>query len=272
MNVKTKLSRLQMLSIALGALTLGTVALRTVALLLFFNNETGYFAKSGVVIAFYVLELLAAALCVAFPFLIKKEPVAACDAPLSIGGLFGAGLCALTTVICAVFFLVRRTRIPAPAVIVLLTAVFLLGAAAYFINQFRVKQTPATTLPFGYAAILGAALLLATLYFDLTTPMNAPHKVSLQIALLATMAAILYELRIATGEPMPRVQAAVTGFACFACAVSGIPNTIAFLTDVYDSTPYLFADLTAAALSVYFAAKSVSICLATKTSEGEADK
>lgn len=272
MNVKTKFSRLQLLFILLAALTLCAVALRTVSLLVSFNTDTGYFIKGGAVITLYALDLLAAALCIALPFLIKKERVAVCRAPLSIGGLFGAGLCALATVVTAVFFLLRRTRVPAPAVIVFLAAIFLLGAAAYFINQFRSTQEPATTLPFGYAAILGAALLLATLYFDLTTPMNAPHKITLQISLLATMAAILYELRVATGEPMPRIQAAITGFAFFACTVTGIPNTVAFLTGIYDSTPYLFADLTAAALAVYFGAKCVSISLATECKEEDADQ
>ncbi len=264
MNARTKLSRLQLLSILLGALTLGTVVLRTVALTRFLNTDTGYLTRGGFVIPLYILELLAVALCIALPFLIKKEPVAVCDSPLSIGGLFGAGLCALAMVVTAFYYMLRRAHIPAPAVIVFLAAIFLLGGAAYFINQFRAKQEPATTLPFGYAAILGAALLLATLYFDLTTPMNAPHKISLQLALLSTMAALLYELRIATGEPLPRVQAAVTGFACFTCAVTGIPNTIAFLAGAYDSIPYLFADLTAAALAIYFGAKCISICCPAK--------
>ncbi len=272
MNAKTKLTRLQLLTILLGALTLGTVAVRIVALSFFLNTDTGYFTKGGVTIPLYALELLVAALCVALPFLVKKEPVAVCDAHLSIGALLGAGLCSLAMVLTAVYYILRRARIPAPTVIVLLAAIFLLGGAAYFINQFLTNQEPATTLPFGYAAILGAALLLATLYFDLTTPMNAPHKISLQIALLATMAAILYELRIATGEPMPRVQAAVCGFACFACAVTGIPNTVAFLTSAYDSTPYLFADLIVTALAIYFGAKSVSICRPAKTDGEDTDK
>ncbi len=264
MNARTKLSRLQLLSILLGALTLGTVVLRTVALTLFLNTDTSYLTRGGISIPLYILELLAAALCVALPFLIKKEPVAVCDSPLSIGGLFGAGLCALTMTVTAAYFFLRRTAIPAPAVVVLLAAVFLLGGAAYFIGQFSAKPAPATVLPLGYAAILGTALLLATLYFDLTTPMNAPHKISLQLALLSTMAAILYELRIATGEPHPRVQAAVTGFAFFTCAVTGIPNAVAFLTDAYDSVPYLFADLTVTALAIYFGAKYVSICCPAK--------
>ena len=272
MNAKLKLSRLQLLSILLGALTLITLTLRIVALTKFFDADTGYFAQGGITIPLYTLELLALALCVAIPFLIKKESVHACDAPLSMAGLFGAGLCALTMAVTAVYFLFRRTAVPAPVVVVLLAAIFLLGGALYFINQFRSKQEPATTLPLGYAAILAAALLLATLYFDLTTPMNAPHKVTLQIALLATMAAILYELRIATGEPKPCVQAAVCGFAFFACATAGLPNTVAFLTGAYDSTPYLFADLTVTALAVYFAAKSVSLCVPAKTDGEDTEK
>lgn len=268
MNSKAKISRVQLLTILLGALTVCTVVLRTVALTLFLNTDTGYLLRGGISVPLRILEVLAVAFCVAIPFLIKKEALTADTAPLSIAALFGAGLCALTMVLTAAYFLLRSSHVPAPTVVVLLTAIFLLGSALYFVNQFRAKQEPATALPLGYTSILGSALLLATLYFDLTTPMNAPHKISLQMALLATMAAILYELRVFTGEPRPRVQLAVCGYACFACAVAGIPNTVAFLSGAYDTAAYLFADLTAMALAVYFGAKCVPLCCPAK-SDGE---
>lgn len=268
MNSKAKISRVQLLAILLGALTVCAAALRTVALTLFLNTDTGYLPRGGISIPLHILEVLAVAFCVAMPFLIKRDTLKVEAAPLSIAALFGAGLCALTMVLCAAYFLLRSARVPAPTVVVLLAAIFLLGGAFYFVNQFRSKQEPATALPLGYAAILASALLLAALYFDLNTPMNAPHKISLQMALLATMVALLYELRVFTGEPRPRVQLAVCGYACFSCAVAGIPNTIAFFSDAYGTTAYLFADLTALALAVYFGAKCVSLCCPAK-SDGE---
>ena len=262
MNTKkngASLSRLHALYALLGVLALIAIALRSVALARFFNETTGYFTKGALPLVVRLVEVLGAALCTSLFFLIKKDTLTLPKPPLSIAGLFGCTLSALTLTITAVYFLTRRLSIPTPAVIVLLSALFLLASTAYFINQFRNTQEPDTTLPFGYMAILGAALLLATLYFDLTTPMNAPHKVSLQIALLAVMVAILYELRATTDEPHPRAQAATSGFAFFACAVAGVPNALAYLFGSYNKPFYLFADFICIALSIYFASKCMAI-------------
>ncbi len=270
MNIKNSCrahSRLSLLFLSLGALALVAIVLRSVALARFFNDNTGYFAKGAFPLIVRLVQILGAALCAAFPFLIKKDTVTLPEAPLSIAGLFGCALSALTLTITAVYFLVRRARIPTPAVILLLTALFLLASTAYFINQFRNRQEPDTALPFGYIAILGAAMLLATLYFDLTTPMNAPHKVSLQVALLSVMVAVLYELRAMTDAPHPRAQAAACGFAFFACATTGVPNALAFLLGSFDKPFYLLADFVCIALAIYFAAKCAAICL-SKNEEG----
>ena len=266
MNTKknsASLSRFHALFLLLGALALVAIVLRSIALARFFDSNTGYFTKGVLPIIVRLAEVLGAALCASFLFLIKKDTLTPPRAPLSIAGLFGCTLCALTLTITAVYFLVRRTSIPSPTIILLLCTLFLLASVAYFINQFRDTQEPDTTLPFGYMAILGAALLLATLYFDLTTPMNAPHKISLQIALLSVMVAILYELRAATDAPHPRAQATTCAFAFFACAVTGIPNALAFLFGSFDEPLYLLADFICIALSLYFATK----CMAIRTNE-----
>lgn len=259
MNTKAS-RRLQLFYLALGALALVAIVLRSIALARFFNDNTGYFTKGALPIIVRLLEVLGIALCAALPFLIKKDTPKPTNAPLSIAGLFACTLCALTLTVSATYFLVRRASIPTPNIILLLAALFLLASTAYFINQFRNKQEPDTALPFGYIAILGVALLLATLYFDLTTPMNAPHKVSLQIALLSVMIAILYELRSMTNAPHPRAQAAVCGFAFFACAVTGIPNAIAFVLGTFDKTFYLLADFVCVALALYFGVKCATLC------------
>ncbi len=264
-----RLTRLQLCYVLLAIFTVGAVVLRSVALGLFFDADVGYFRRDDFLIDLYIMEGIATSLCFALPFLIKKEARPTADQPLSLGALVGAGLSALTLAVVAFYLLMRREQLHAPTGLVLITALLLVVGAGYFVGQFRTKQDTATVLVFGYGLILALACLLAVTYFDLYTQMNAPHKVSLHLCLLATMAAVLFELRVPLGRPLPHVHAAVCGFACFITATCGLSNTVGFLVGAYDNATYLLCDLCCVGLCVYFAAKCVALATGKEPNKEE---
>ena len=137
------------------------------------------------------------------------------------------------------------------------------------IGQHSVLIAEAAGNIVGYGLILAAACLVAVTYFDLYTQMNAPHKVSIHLALLATMIAVLFELRGPLGISLPHVQAAVCGFAAFVGVTVGLSNTVGFLVGAYEDTTYLFCDLCCAALGIYFVARCVALATAAAPEKGE---
>ena len=263
MKQTKSLTRPQLFYLLLALLTVCAIALRTVALTLSFNAKIGYFEKGALPILLYVIEGVAVALCIVFPFLIKKEDVREVVSPASLSDLITAGLCGLLMIAMAVVLFatlpVGENGTSVLLLLYVLDAIFLLAGSAFFLCKFREKQSLSTSLVLGFTTVPALALLLGILYFDLYTPMNAPHKVSLQIALLSIMAALLYELRVTLDIPRPRAAAAVYGFSAFFCASVGISNTVAFLSGAYQSIFYLITDLVCVAFAFYFANKCLAI-------------
>lgn len=252
----------------LAALTVGATVLRSIALTLSFDADIGYFQKG--LIPVYILLALAAALCAAIPFLIKKEALDKTGRTSRTAELIAAALPALVLLVLAFYLLARRKSIPAPALLVVLAAFLCATGAAYFGSRLRDGQDTATGLLFGYGAILGMTLLLAITYFDLYTQMNAPHKLSQHLALLVAMVALLYELRILTKTQFPRIRAASAGLASFSCTVVGISNTVGFLAGSLSDVTYLLIDLLLVTLGVYFAVTCTLLCLPAKTDKEDA--
>lgn len=272
MKNQKRLARLPLFYLILALVTIGTIALRCVALLVSFQTEIGYFESGALPILLYVLEGVAAAFCLVFPFLINKEEATEPTSNASLGNLVTAGLCALAMIATAITLFLKMPRnadgsLTGFAILYVLTALLLLAGSAYFLLKFCEKQSLYASLPLGFIAVPSFALLLGVLYFDLYTPMNAPHKVSLQVVLLAVMIALLYELRVSLEVPRPRAAAAVYGFTAFACTSIGASNTVAFLVGTYQGVIYLLVDLLAVAFGAYFTQKCVAIARKPKECE-----
>ncbi len=258
---KLRLSALQLCVFGGALLTLLACITRTLALTLCFDAPIGYFqtGKAPVILT-YVLQGLAIALCVAFPFLIKKEGAPAPLAAQSTVGLIGAGCCALLLIVNAIYLLLNWQKLPAPELLLLLCALFSVPGAGYFAAQFRERNTESGALC-GYGLILTCVCMLAVTYFDRYTQMNAPHKTSLHFCMLAIMLAVLYEVRSLIGRDLPRVRVAMLLLAFFFCATVGLSNTIAFLAGSYGDLCYLFQDLFCLFAAVYFGARLFDLAL-----------
>ena len=118
-------------------------------------------------------------------------------------------------------------------------------------------------------AILSVILLLVITYFDRYTPMNAPHKLSLHMAFLATALALVMEARNTLDLPRSALYAAAMLLAASLCAIFGISNTVAFLAGSYESLFYLALDLFCIGLAVFFGTRAFALSRMTEPSVEE---
>lgn len=255
MNEKPLFSRYRLYLIGVGALTLIALLLRTLALLLAFDIDIGYFSGGFLVYALYVIEALAIVGSFSLLFFIRRGELPAKRAPLSKAGFVSTALCALVFAVAAVFLLTQVNALPCPVIFTTLAAICAGLGAAYFILLFLGKTANAPLL--GYGVILAAALLLSVTYFDRYTQMNAPHKVGLHLCLLSIMVFMLYELRTLIDRALPRALSVTSAICFFFCAVVGVSDIIAFIAGVYTDFLYFIIDLLATGFALYIGSRTV---------------
>ena len=243
-----------------------TALLRTLALCLAFDPDPGYFRSGAALpILYYIILGVSIATFCALPFLVHERALLSQESPLSLGRLVAAGVMSLLAAVNAIYLFANASTASAPSLVCVPAAVLLLAGGAHFLLHFLGERTRTARVLCGYAMILAAVLLLSVTYFDLRTPMNAPHKVGLHVSMLAILASLLYEQRAAIGQSKPRALTAVTLLAFLITATVGVSGVIAYLVGVYTSTLYLLQDLLAVGYALWIGAR----VLAMNTPESE---
>jgi len=241
-----------------AALALIATVLRALSVALFTDKASGYFlADAALPIITHVVMALAAIALALYPLLLLKGRVAVKRARLTSGGVIGSLLCALLFFLNFISACISGSTLPGPLLAVTLLA--LLCATLYFllaVPRFQVSVKTRTVL--GALAVAALACLVALTYFDVATPMNAPHKTELHLALLAAMLYLLYELRDSAEFPMPRMMAACSALAFFLAVTVGFSDLLAYTVGIYESPLYLAEDLLLPALAVYIGARSIA--------------
>ena len=245
-----------------GAEALLIVILRTVAFFTAFDPAIGYFSKGALPIIIYISEGLALLDAFAPLLLFKKEELSPTRERATPLGLAASAAVAALLAVIACYLPVRAISlinaldmVTAPSTLMFLATALALPAAAYFLLPVLGKPQQATI--FGYAVIPVAILLLSATYFDLHVQMNAPHKVSIHLALLAVMLFVLYEIRAAIGRGQPRALLSLSAVCFLFSTAAGLPNLIAFVAGKLSDPLYLLCDLFTIAISLYVAARAV---------------
>ena len=254
-------NRASLFFLLIALFTLIACAFRTLALFFSFDADIGYFHSPSAIAALADVSLLVCIiLSVAVSFLINKEVASREESTLVAPRFAAAAATALTLSIAALFTLLRLEQIPAPTPLALLAAICLLASAVYFLCRLCAVR-PRAAAPLGFFVIFGAALVLAITYLDRYTQMNAPHKISLHLCMLAIMLAMLYEQRTNLERHSPRACVAVTTLAAAVCTIYALSNTLAFLVGVYSNVMYFLFDLVALGFAAYFVTKSIRLAL-----------
>ena len=235
------------------ALTGLTFCLRSAALLFAFDREIGYFANGALPVLFNVIAALSLLFFALTAFCLPAKELGE-PAPQKSDALrAAAGAVALLLVADLILLFTTGQYQRAKSFLIVLTVPALLLACAYFlpIALGKTLRGSAMALP-GCGGIFAGALLISLLYFDRYTPMNAPRKVGVQLALLSFMLALLYELRAKTGIPLPRMAVFSTLLSFFLCVVIGLSDIVAFAAGVYRVPFYFMQDLLLLASGIYF--------------------
>ena len=244
--------------IGAALLALITAILRTLALTLTFDRANGYFSTGALPVLFRVIEGCSLLALVLFPILALRGRVCLRRAARSPYITCGAGLCALLlflNFICSCTL--QSTMLPALLWLVGLLSILL--GVVYFILQTPLLKAGANThAVLGSLTIVAFACLIAFTYFDISTPMNAPHKIDLHMALLATMLYFLYELRAKADISRPLALTACGAIAFFLTAAIGLSDTVAYLTGSFADPIYFAQDLLLLALAIYIGARSMA--------------
>ncbi len=263
-----KLRNLRVYYIAVFALTLLATVLRTLALTLSLNRANGYFeSHEGLPVALNALLVLATATILLYPLLLCNR-VPTVDSPRSFFKHASSTLCALSFLFCFISTCTAKKLVALPTLLWLAAILALLAATVYFLAKTPLCPLGITgEAVFGSLTLFAVACLIAVTYFDIATPMNAPAKMHLHLALLAVLLYLLYELRDTVGASLPRVRVAFTGLAFFFATAVGVSDLIAAFDGYAKSLVYLSHDLLLIGLALYVAAQGIADLKALSHSE-----
>ena len=251
-----KMRNLRVYYIGTLVLTLVSTVLRVLTLSLSLDKENGYFkSTANLPVAFAALLAVAVAAILLYPFLLR-DTVPAADKRTDPFKNLCSAFCALCFLIAFVSTCMARKTVALPILLWLIGILAPLAATIYFLAKtpFCPLDTTGQAV-FGSLTLIAVGCLIAVTYFDIATPMNAPTKVHLHLALLAVMLYLLYELRDTVGSPLPRARVVLTALTFFLCATVGISDLIANHSEGFI---YLSHDFLLLGLSLYTAAQGIS--------------
>lgn len=248
-------------------LTAVAIAIRTIDLSFFFDNDIGYYQRDSIFPVITNILLVASVLffAIASIFLtrIPESFNSRENTPLTI---IGSALCALTFLVMVVNFFLFYMEYPIK--IIAIYALLALFSSLYFISNivnFAGQYRALLVIP----VIVDLTFILATSYFKITIQMNSPMKILLHITCLALMFFFISEAR-SFFEDIKKKR--YLFWLCTAILFSGtysISSMIYFVTsDIFD---YNFASYVIIffAMFVYLVIRAITVIIATKKSVAE---
>ena len=252
------------------AVTLTTVIMRTVALFMHFDAETGYFTEKTLISISDILVIAAAIFFLSYVYTARRDMKLIPDFT-SPATYIPTGVVSVA-IIFLFFSLVKRSisifkkieelkeyatpsslsLIPAQRVvliIIFITAAFAILSLIHFALTALVESHSSTgRANFGICTVVFLSLYSMYLYFSTDLPINAPNKALDQMAYLFAAVFFLYETRLSFGRERWRHYIAFGFIASVVSAYSAIPSVILCL-----------AEGTVTANSVYELALTLSI-------------
>ena len=230
---------------------LATVTIRTVALFLHFDVDTGYFAyKTLISISDYAL-IAAAVFFISYIFTARRDLVFIPDftSPMTYipTGIVTAALIfmpfALTQRANKIFDFIEELKergtqsalaqLPSQkflVIVVIVTAVLSVASLVHFALTALVEaHSSSKRANFGLCTVVFLALYAMYLYFSTDLPINSPNKALDQMAYLFSAVFFLYETRLSCGREKWRQYISFGFVAAAVSAYSAIPSLIYYV-------------------------------------------
>ncbi len=193
----------------------------------------------------------------------RKKPCIAAAFPII--GTLGAGSLGLTYFGPAELtaLLAREKAFDATAICALLVALgVVLSVVYYVLRAINAPNTVNISVIMGLGPIALLTGLCGLTYFEPDHHMNAPAKIALQLAFIATMLFLISELRYMLNRAQPRRYLATACIALFAnaCALAGACPVLAAPTQAVHGTRVLGFALLCLCNGVYIAYRLLTFC------------
>lgn len=253
MNRNSK--RLGMALILIAIFSAAACALRTLACIWHLEDNLIYFAKNPLLPTANILVIAAAALALVIALGMNKEPLRANFS--SALTFVPSGLAAIAVLIFGLAMLATYTvtvspipdqRVDVAAALALVCALLTpFSAVHFFLTVFLADRHAKLRGFFALATVLIGAAYASFLYFNSGSPINAPNKLTEQMAYLFASLFFLYEARISLGREMWRGYIAFGLVATLLCAYASIPALLAYViegsmvTKTVESAAFLLA-------------------------------
>ena len=219
---------------------LASTVLRTVALFLDYNLQTGYFdSKACIIVGNAILITgIAVGLISALLFRDEMKFVASFDSAVTYipSGIVSAALLFVAgglsiKVIDRPEKLLSKVSLTNPEVIYMLIiiAACVVAVGAFLFNALSDKRADHKRGAFYVAMVIFLTLYSAYLYFSVRLPINAHVKIADQLAYMMAAVFFLFEARISLDRPVWRGYMAFGFVAALLTAYSSLPSLILYL-------------------------------------------
>ena len=231
---------------------LATVVMRTVALFMHFDSETGYFTEKTLISISDIIVIAVSIFFLSYIYTARRDmkliPDFTSPATYIPTGIVSVAIIFLTFSLfkrgLSVFERIKELKdaaspsslslIPAQRVVLIIisiTAVFAILSLIHFALTALIESHSSTgRANFGICTVLFLSLYSMYLYFSTELPINAPNKALDQMAYLLTAVFFLYETRLSFGRERWRHYIAFGFIASLVSAYSAIPSAILYFS------------------------------------------
>lgn len=239
----TKLTRASRVYLtAMVVLVLAAVSLRSAALIVDFDIYTGYFDGKSLIKAANICISSGCIFLFTYAIAAKKDTKLVADfsspatfiptgiicTSLAIFIINGVSLFVSTGTTLQVLL---RPSLSSSFIFAISLGLAALAIVHFALTALVTKRSSSSRAAFGIAAVLFFAIYASCLYFDTTLTINAPNKITDQMAFLFTAIFFLYETRISLEREVWNLYISFGFIAASLCAYSSIPSLIAYFVN-----------------------------------------
>lgn len=259
MNLERKTTRLTLIFVLSAFFcTLVAIILRTVNITSFYDADIGYFEKSAMPIIMNIWLICSVIVFFVLSLLLNQKNALTQASEGSIFFKIASGICAIGT-LAASISLISHSELSKLSFLIIFTSV---ACAAYF-ALYLLKMVPSYNAILALSPILICVIILSVTYFDIHTQMNSPHKMLIHFACIGCMLGFLAEARFLADKKRKKLYLFSISSALFFSGATSIPSIILYFSKTF-KYPYVDYDLFFLVFFIYFAARTITLCLPKK--------
>ena len=226
---------------------LSTCTMRTLALLLFYDEASYYFTSKTLINISNAVLVASAFLCLTYIFTGTRVRL---KASFSTPATYvPTGLIATALLFMLRYLLLPKSSETATALSLFCAVLAVISAIHFFLNSFISEERTPLRSGFAVGTVIFLSAYAALIYFDITLPYNAPAKLADEMAYLFCAIFFLYEARISLGRSLWHLYIAFGLIAGILTAYSAIPSLALYLAE--GTVPSLCIEETVLTLSLF---------------------